>query len=81
MAGSKDDLKDRHTHYREIKIASSAGSLGTQSRFPSGSCWKATSSTSYPCRARTPSGIGTYSKTRRFGLMRGELEGSFERHS
>jgi hypothetical protein len=35
-----------------------------------GSIWKARSSTSCPCRARTRSGTRTFSRIRRLGLMR-----------
>ena len=41
-----------------------------QNSLRSGSCWKAKSCTSCPCRVRRHSGTRTCFRTRRFGLMR-----------
>jgi|ERR1700677_1833718 hypothetical protein len=69
MPASKDTLKERLARRRPIKITVIAGSRKRQSRFRSGSYEKARRFTSCLSRDRMRSGIGTCSRTRRFGLM------------
>ncbi len=76
MAGSKDDLKDRLTRYRQIKISVIGRKSGQTISIPVCSRWMARSSTSYRCRARRRSGTRTCSRNRRFGLMREALRGN-----
>jgi hypothetical protein len=66
----KDALKERLTRYREIKISVIDRKSGRQSRFRSGSCWKARRRISFRCMVRTPSGIAMCSRIRLCGLMR-----------
>jgi hypothetical protein len=71
MAGSKDNLKDRLSRYRQIKISVIGRKSGTTISVP---VWfVAEGDTLYllPVHAPTPNGTRTFSRTRRFGLMRG----------
>src|ERR1035438_149392 len=70
MRPSTDALKDRLAATARSRSASSEGNPGRRSRFRSGSCLKTKRFTSYPCKARRPSGTKTCSRTQRFGLMR-----------
>ena len=78
MPISKDSLKDRLAHYRQIKISVVGRKSGKTISIPVWFVLEGEKLFLLPVRGSTRSGTRTSSRTRRFGLMRGALEGSSE---
>jgi hypothetical protein len=69
MPRTKDDLQERLSRYRQIKISVTGRKSGRTIRLPSGLFWKARNSTSCPCEARTHSGPRTCPRIRSFAFL------------
>jgi hypothetical protein len=70
MSSPKNDLQQRLAHYRQIKLSVTGRKSGRTISVPVWFVLDGEKLYLLPCRARTPSGTRTSSRTCRFELMR-----------